>query len=138
MKPWVILTSLTLSACTTSHGFVNYETSGIYSSENAGNRKFKDVGPVSVNVRTFAWESCDKLAGRAVSELLDVAKTRGGTTVYNIKFDTGDNLVTSPTCSTGWGWFALYIVGGLGPWVQTISVEGVAAKVDGEKTALQN
>lgn len=128
-----LLLALSLAACTTSHGFVNYKEVGVYAAADAGNKKFEDVGPVEAAQRGFFFSSCDSLAQDAVRDLLDMAKARGATTVYNVKFDSDNGLVQSPTCSTGWGWFALYGVGGLGPWVKLVAVEGVAAKFDGAK-----
>lgn len=127
--------ALTLGACTTSNGFINYQDQHVYASETAGNFKFKDVGPVTGSARSFAWATCDTLAANALREMIDLAKTRGASTVYKITFEGSDGRVTTPTCFTGWGWFALYGVGGLGPWVTSTHVEGIAANLDGDAKA---
>lgn len=130
MRLALVLAAALLVGCTTSHGWVDYRELGVYSHENAGNRKFADIGPVAVRSRTFAWGNCDQLSKGVVIELLQIARARGGNTVYKILFEGDNGLSAVPTCTTGWGWFVLYIVGGLGPWVQTSAAEGVAAKVD--------
>jgi hypothetical protein len=132
----LILALVLFASCATERGFVDFKKEGVYASEAAGNKKFEDIGPLSADVSGFAWDSCDKLATEAVRSLVDLAKARGANTVYGIKFDSKDGITTTPTCTKGYGWFALYIVGGLGPWVARSSANGVAAKLaEGAQTS---
>lgn len=118
-----------VTACSTHKGFVDYKELGVFSSDNAGNQKFTDVGPISTDASSWVWSSCDVVATNAVRELLDIAKVRGANTVYKITFDSENGRVTTPTCYKRWGWFALYVVGGLGPWMTHTAVEGIAANI---------
>lgn len=129
-RRYIFIFLLALTACTTHKGFVDYKEIGVYASENAGNLKFEDVGPVSTDVSSFIWASCDTVAKEAVRELIDMAKVRGGNTVYNITFDSDRGRVSTPTCHKRWGWFTLWIVPGLGPWMTATSVDGIAAKLN--------
>lgn len=129
-KIFVSSLMVVLSSCTAHSGYVDYKGLGVFSSETAGNHKFADVSPVSVSRSTWIWESCDSLATDAVRELLDIAKTRGATTVYKITFASDSGRTISPTCYKRWGWFFAYIVGGLGPWMTATSAEGMAATLD--------
>jgi hypothetical protein len=119
-----------LLACSTHKGFVDYKELSVYSSENLGNHKFTDVGPVSGDATSWVWASCDTVATMAVKDLLDIAKTRGANTVYKITFEGNSGRVTTPTCFKRWGWFAMYVVGGLGPWMTISSAEGIAATTE--------
>lgn len=134
MKSYLLLfLSLIGVSCTTSKGFVPYDQIGVYASALPGGGKYKDIGPISADSSSFVWDSCDKVATEAVRELLDVAKTRGAATVYNITFDSKSGAVTTPTCLTRWGWFVLWIAPGLGPWMLHTGVNGIAAaKIEGE------
>lgn len=131
----IFLLALT-AACVTERGFVDFKKEGVYASDAAGNKKFDDVGPLSASTRGFAWDSCDSLATEAVRSLVDLAKSRGANTVYGIKFDSKDGVTTTPSCTKGYLWFALYIVGGLGPWVSHVSVNGVAATLQDAPTSV--
>jgi hypothetical protein len=137
-KITLFLSVALFSACTTHRGFVNYQEIGVYASSEAGNRKFSDVGPVNTSASSWVWSSCDFVATEAVRDLLDISKTRGGNTVYNIRFDSESGQVSTPTCFKRWGFFILYLVPGLGPWMTATSVSGVAAKLDGEKPVSEN
>ena len=119
--------------CTAHNGFVDYKQMGVYASDNAGNAKFKDVGPVAADESSWVWTSCDTVATDAVRRMLDIAKVRGATTVYKITFESDSGRVTTPTCYKRWGWFFAYVVGGLGPWMTHSAVEGIAASMEGEK-----
>lgn len=128
--------ALLMSSCTTHKGFVDYQSLGVWASGNAGNLKFQDVGPISADASSFVWKSCDSVATEAVRNLIDIAKTRGGNTVYNITFESESARVSTPTCYKQWLWLATY-VGILGPWVTRASADGIAAKIadQSEKTS---
>lgn len=126
-----VLCTLILASisCATENGFVDYKDLGVYTHESAGNKKFEDVGPIKAEASGFVWDSCDKIAKQAVSTLKDIAVTRGGNTVYDIKYVSENGYTKTPTCTVRYGWFAAYVVPGLGPWMTVVEAEGIAAKI---------
>jgi uncharacterized protein YbjQ (UPF0145 family) len=127
MRSFALVLLFMLGSCTTHKGFVNYKEAGIFSTSNAGNHKFEDVGPVTASAMSWAWENCNKVAEAAIYELKAKAKAHGGDTVYGVKFLTKSGIwVTEPVCIKEWGWAAILA---LGPWVTHSEVKGVAAKI---------
>lgn len=81
-------------------------------------KDYTEVGPVSARKYGFIWDKCELLANKAMDAVLDSAKREGANAVVNVKQD----------CTTAYGWFLLYVVPGLGPWVKFVDVSGVAIK----------
>lgn len=117
-----------LYSCSHTHTEIDYKKYDLYSSENAGNQKYEEIGPVNASISGFAWDNCQVLATKTVEKLVSEAKARGATAIMNVKWERGDTLIATPNCKNALGWFVLYIVGGLGPWVQTVGVSGTAIK----------
>ncbi|AZV46623.1 hypothetical protein C3L23_04835 [Nautilia sp. PV-1] len=123
------------TGCTYKNAELNYKQYHAYTLSEGGNLKYKEIGPIYASASGFAWDDCSDIASKVLKRLESKAKALGGDDVINIKWYGEHSLYTIPTCKCGCGWFALYIIGGLGPWVQTAKAEGVAIKfLDSNKT----
>lgn len=92
--------------------------------------KYEELMPITESVSGFVWDSCDKVASDVAGVMFDRAKAVGGNALMNVTWFAENGPVTTPTCKTGYGWFALYIIGGLGPWVKSASAEASIIKIN--------
>lgn len=113
---------------TTSINKLNYNQSGFYSGSEGGNKKFKEIGPIVETVSGFSWDSCEKLVDQAMENTKKNIKAEGGDAIINVRWSKGDFQTAVPTCRNSYGWWALYIVGGLGPWVKSVELTGTIVK----------
>lgn len=80
-------------------------------------KDYVELGRVTAPINGFIWESCESLADDGLNLLIQHSKNMGGNTVIGVQISE---------CQTQYGWFALYILPGLGPWVRGVKVEGIA------------
>jgi len=120
--------AILFSGCTYKNAEVNYKQYHAYSATEAGNFKYKEIGPIYASVSGFAWDECAELTSKVLRDLESKAKALGGDAIIDVKWYGENGLYTIPTCRCGCGWFALDIIGGLGPWVQTAKAEAIAIK----------
>jgi len=125
----LILGSALLTSCGYKTGFVDYKRNNMYSESEAGNIQYEEIGPVRGSASGFAWDSCDKTASDAAKAIYERGIVLGGNALMSVSWYGENGLVKSPTCKVGYGWFALYIIGGLGPWVQSAEAEGSVIKL---------
>lgn len=126
----IIAAALLLQAC--SHKFirdVDYKKYNLYSSENAGNIKYKDFGPVIAENSGNLFSSCSYIIEGALEELLAMTKQKGGNAIVNVKWSKGDFSTPMPTCTTRYG-FLLFFPAAFGPWMKVVEVSGTAAYID--------
>ena len=124
-----------LAGCTTTTSFTEYDERAMYSTSTAGNIEYVEIGPVTASARGTAFTSCDRLTGRVADDLARHARRHGGNALINVRWINLDDGSTTPTpiCTTGWGWFAVFGVGGLGPWVRGTRAEAVVVYMDQER-----
>jgi len=127
---FVVITTVFLSSCSVSKGIVEYRKFNMYTAANAGNMKYEELIPITESASGFVWDSCDKVASDVATIMFDRAKAAGGNALMNVKWFAENGSVTTPTCKTGYGWFALFIAGGLGPWVKSASAEASIIKLN--------
>lgn len=115
-----------VAACGTTRTFVDYNRAGLYSTDTVGNVPYVEVGPALASERGFFWEGCEAMAARAVEKLRLAADQRGANSVTGVRWlNQADGTYSErPTCTTGWGWFAVVGVGGFMPWVKATELEG--------------
>lgn len=82
-------------------------------------KDYTELGRVAIRQKGFIWESCESIADEGMDSVLNKAKNIGGDTVINIRISD---------CTTAYGWFALYFFPGLGPWVRSVDIDGIAIK----------
>ena len=82
-------------------------------------KDYTELGRVSAPMSGFVWSSCDRMADNGLDLLIQNSKNMGGDAVIDVQISE---------CTTRWGWFFAYIIPGLGPWMKTVDVEGVAIK----------
>ena len=122
------ITGLVLTGCTYKTATISYNPYNAYAEPQGGNVKYKEIAPVHACASGFVWSNCAEITQEVLQRLQEQAKTLGGNGVINIKWSYKNSFVLTPTCEVQWGWFALYILPGLGPWVQRACAEGVAVK----------
>ena len=127
-KLFFLISLLILTGCTYKTATVKYSDYNVYSQNLGGNKEYEEIGPVKVCVSGFIWTDCAQLVDKALVALNEKAKVLGGDGVIKVSWYTDDGKVLTPTCEEQWGWFALYILPGLGPWTKKACVEGVAVK----------
>ncbi len=124
-----------LAGCTTTTSFTEYDERALYSTSTAGNIEYVEIGPVTASARGTVFAPCDRLVGEVADDLAGQAADHGGNALINVRWinlDDGSHTPT-PICTTGWGWFAVFGVGGLAPWVKGARAEGVVVYVDQER-----
>lgn len=110
------------SACTTNHqARIDYSAYNIYASGQAGNKSFKDIGPVTGSKYSLPWTDCAEVTVEAIKNMLDEAKSMGGNTVYDVKFYRDGTTTQIPTCSRVW----IPV-----PYFASAMVTGIAAKIE--------
>ena len=82
-------------------------------------KDYEELGRVGIKTSGFIWDSCEDIAMEGIDIVLRNAQNMGGNAVVRLQISE---------CKTQYGWFILYILPGLGPWVRNVSVEGVAVK----------
>ncbi len=112
---------------------VNYKANNLYTSANAGNLEYDDLGPIVRDTSGFIWDSCDHLAELVIAEVIADVKDKGGNALANVKWRKGDNMTATPYCTTKYGWFVPYIITGLGPWVKNVEIAGSAIKINSKQ-----
>lgn len=120
---------VSIVGCTYGTGSVQYRKYNMYTSTNAGNMKYEEVMTISESARGFVWDSCDVVASKTAGVMYDRAIAAGGNALIDVKWFAESGVTRAPTCKTAYGFFALYIVGGLGPWVKSAQAEAVVAKL---------
>ncbi|MBF0239889.1 MAG: hypothetical protein HQM12_19490 [SAR324 cluster bacterium] len=119
--------------CSYQTGIVEYRKYNMYTAANAGNIKYEELLPIQESGSSFIWESCSILTSEIANLMFDRSKAAGGNALMNVKWFAENGAVTTPTCKTGYGWFLLYIVGGLGPWVKSATAEASIIKLNEEE-----
>lgn len=119
------IAGLAINGCTYKTATISYND---FKNLHNNNVKYQKIRPIYACSSGFIWENCSKLARDTVLRLQDQAKALGGDGIINIKWSYKDSFVLTPTCKEQNAWFALYILGGLGPWVQTACAEAEAVK----------
>lgn len=126
-----LLLAVTLVAC--SHhpiSNVNYAKYNAHTTSRSISSTFTDIGRISTDNSDFIFKSCEKIAEDTLAELINKARAMGGNAVTNLEWTTHHDLKTlTPTCEIGWGWFAIYVVGGLGPWVKSVEVSATVVNI---------
>ncbi|GAB6045392.1 hypothetical protein JCM11957_09900 [Caminibacter profundus] len=132
MKKSIISTliagSFLITGCTYKTATIKYNDYNAYSQNLGGNRNYKEIAPIRACASGFVWEDCVSIASNTLETLNEKSKALGGNGVIKVKWVHNDQYVITPTCVTQWGWFALYILPGFGPWVQRACAEGIAVK----------
>ena len=103
-----------LTGCTYKTATIKYSKYKIYSQNLGGNVKYKEIAPIKACSSSFIWTDCAEIAEDTLKKLQEKAKTLGGDGVIDVKWYVDDGKVLTPTCQEQWGWFALYILPGLG------------------------
>ena len=111
---WVLLV-MVLGGCATHNVNYSYKGHSFYSSEPQ-TKDYRELGQIAVQNYGFVWESCSSLAKGAYGQAENKVESMGGNALMNMRHE----------CVTAYGWFAAYIVGGLGPWVKHVDVSGIA------------
>lgn len=123
--------AVALAGCATQQQTVNYTDQGLYSGHTAGNQPYVEISSVTVRRQGFIWDSCAQLTDEVLEEVRDTAATAGANRVINLGWKSPAEVGYSsqPQCVSGLGWFALFGVGGLGPWVKTVEARGTLVYV---------
>ncbi len=122
------IAGLALTGCTYKTATMSYKPYNAFSQSEGGNLKYKEIAPIRACSSDFVWVSCVHTTKKTLRLLQDEAKIMGGNGVVDVKWEFGDKYATVPICQDQWGWFALYILPGFGPWVQKACAQGVAVK----------
>ncbi len=119
--------SFGISSCVTSYGTYDNEKLKVNSNINKISTKYV----VTSSTRDFIWADCSELGDYLVKDLISKAKSVGGDSIDNLRFETGSGFNSkTPVCEKGLGWFLIYFVGGLGPWVQVSTAQANVIKYD--------
>lgn len=81
---------------------------------------YTTLGRVGVHSSGFVWNSCESLANEGIDLAIQKSKNMGGDAMINLSISE---------CTTRWGWFFLYILPGLGPWMTSVDIEGTAVQI---------
>lgn len=125
----VIAVAALLTSCSHKTVVLNYQDLSV-SDKNEMASSQKDLGEVVGKYSGHAWDSCEEVTKSAAQKMLANARARGANAVVSLEWKKKDFYVKTPTCKKSYGWFALYILGGLGPWVTSAEVKGRAVVVD--------
>lgn len=129
MRPILLLVLLLSISCSHKKVILNYKHMSVTDKSSFGNSQ-EDLGEVSGEYSGFAWESCEDVTKNAAEKMLSDARNKGANGVTELVWKKKDYYVKEPTCKKAYGWFGLYILGGLGPWVSSAKVKGRAVKTD--------
>ena len=133
--------AVAVAGCATQPQTVNYTDQGLYSGNTAGNQPYVEISSVTVRRQGYIWDSCAQMTDDVLDELRDTAAAAGANRVINLGWKSPSEVGFSsqPQCVAGLGWFALFGVGGLGPWVKTVEARGTLVYVtDGTLDALKD
>ena len=109
---------------------INYDKYNAYSSKNAGNQKFKEIGIISVDESDFIYTSCNTVAEKALEKMIDRVKSMNGNAIMNLKWESETGMSEAPHCRVDYGWFGAYIIGGfVSPWVTNVELSGIAIDI---------
>ncbi len=124
--------AIVAAGCSTQTSFLNYSEHNLYSSANAGNMPYVEIGPVTARESGFVWESCAQLFAGALEQASENAERHGANALIGIRWlnHAEGTWHDTPRCTTQWGWFAAAGVGGLAPWVKVAEFEGKLAFFD--------
>lgn len=126
---FALLASFLVSCSHHSIEKVNYEKYSAHITSREISSDFADVGKVSTSKSDFVFKDCREIAESALADLIKKARKMGGNALTNVQWKTHPELKTlTPTCEVRWGWFAAYVVGGLGPWVKNVEVSATVAR----------
>ena len=120
--------AILFTGCTYKTAVIKYNKFNAYSQNLGGNIQYKEIAPVKSCASDFIWKDCSEVSEEALKRLQEQAKVLGGNGLVNVTWYSDESNVLTPTCKIQWGWFLLYILPGLGPWVQSACVQGVAVK----------
>ena len=110
---------------------VNYSKYNAYSSKNAGNQKFQEIGSINADKSDMIYTSCLTLAERALEDLINRARAMNGNALMNLRWKSEKGDTVQPQCKIAYGWFAAYIIGGLvSPWVKNVEVSAIAININ--------
>lgn len=98
---------------------ISFQDKAVYEGA-AQTPNYKPLGRVGVHASGFVWESCESLANEGVDLAIQKSKNMGGNAIINLSISE---------CTTRWGWFVLYVLPGLGPWVRSVAIEGTAVQI---------
>lgn len=131
----VIMIAALLTSCSHKTVSLNYQELSV-SGKDQMTPSQKDLGEVIGKYSGHAWDSCEEVTKSAAQKMLANARARGANAVVSLEWKKKDFYVKTPTCKKSYGWFALYILGGLGPWVTSAEVKGRAVIVDKQQEQL--
>jgi len=132
----VILIASLLVSCSHKSVTLNYRDLSV-TDKAVMTESQQDLGLVEGSYSGHAWDSCEEISKSAVQKLMANARKLGANAVTSLEWQKKDFYVKSPTCKKSYGWFALYILGGLGPWVTSAKVKGRAVLVDKTQTNIK-
>lgn len=120
------------AACTTQPTRVSYEPYAAYSSDRAGNRTYRELGPISATRRAELWVPCRELADRVMQRLDQQRRDLQGDAIVQVRWrDHRTNQPANvPHCTREWGWATLFGVGALGPWAQVAHAEALVIRFE--------
>jgi len=124
----VFCAGVLFSGCTYKNVALDYKHYNAYSNYIGGNRHYREITPIRACASGFIWDDCKEITSEALKKLRQKGQIVGGDGVIDVKWERDEEKVLMPTCRKEWGWFALYILPGFGPWTQKACVEGVAVK----------
>ena len=116
-----------------SAGFVNYDKQ-VYSGSEAGNKTFKEIGPVMIVERDFIWADCNELSHKALNNIKALSIKNGGDSIINLKWIVGSSHMqtNAAICEQQFGWILLWPVL-LTPVTQNVMLEGTIIKFDDDQ-----
>ena len=123
-----IIVSFLLTGCTYKTATISYKKYNTYTQNLGGNVAYKEIAPIDACASGFIWDDCSKITSRVLQRLQEKSQTLGGNGVIKVQWFLDNQTVLMPTCKEEWGWFAIYILPGFGPWVQKACAEGIAVK----------
>lgn len=115
-----LIITIFITSCVSSNG--SNEKTSLYSYNNHSYQR-TNISVESIQ-RNFIWTPCDVMADAVINDLKMKAKSKGGDSIANILFEKDGVYISElPVCEKQLGWFFLYILPGLGPWVQVASAK---------------
>lgn len=116
---FILSIALFLNGCATKPiSNISFKERPLYAT-SPQTKDYVELGKVSIRQTGFIWESCENLADEGLDSILNKSKNMNGNAIINVRISD---------CTTAYGWFALYIIPGLGPWVKSVDIDGIAIK----------
>jgi uncharacterized protein YbjQ (UPF0145 family) len=132
MKTLIILSLILIIGSCSHHNIdnINYAKYNAHTTSRSISSDFTDLGHVTSDNSDYIFKSCEEVAENTLAELIAKAKMMGGNGIANIMWtDKYDMKTITPTCRIRWGWFAAYVVGGLGPWVKYVEASATVVNI---------